>query len=108
MGQKGDTGRDGFDGLPGRAGQKGEPGLPGLDGAPGLDGPRGLPGVRQHFISILYQLIRVDLEGILDQLAQGVQEASQVLLGPQERMVLMDLLENEVHLVRLEAQVSLD
>ena len=53
-------------------------------------------------------MFRVDLEGILDQLAQGVQEASQVLLGPQERMVLMDLLENEVHLVRLEAQVSLD
>ena len=53
-------------------------------------------------------MFRVDLEEILDQLAQVVQEASQVLLGPQERMVLMDLLENEVHLVRLEAQVSLD
>ena len=49
MGQKGDTGRDGYSGLPGKPGQKGEPGLPGKDGAPGLDGPRGLPGVSVLF-----------------------------------------------------------
>ena len=50
----------------------------------------------------------MDLEEILDQLAQAVQEASQVLLGPQERMVLMVLLEKEVHLVLLEVRVCLD
>jgi len=50
----------------------------------------------------------VDLEEILDRLAQEVQEASQVLRGPQERMALMALLEKEVHLVRLEVLVCLD
>lgn len=50
----------------------------------------------------------MDLEEILDQLAQVVQEASQVLLGPQERMALMALLEREVRLVLLEVRVCLD
>jgi len=50
----------------------------------------------------------VDLEEILDQLAQVAQEASQVLLGHQERMALMALLEKEVHLVLLEVRVCLD
>ena len=53
-------------------------------------------------------MFRVDLEEILDQLAQVVQEAFQALLGPQERMALMALLEKEVHLVRLEVLVCLD
>ena len=48
------------------------------------------------------------LEEILDQLAQEVQEASQVLLVRQERMALMALLEKEAHLVRLEVLVYLD
>merc|ERR1719341_1819813 len=50
----------------------------------------------------------VDLEEILDQLAQVAQEAFQVLLGHQERMALMALLEKEVHLVRLEVRDCLD
>ena len=50
----------------------------------------------------------MDLEEILDQLAQEVQEASQVLQGPQVRMALMALSEKEVHLVRLEVLVCLD
>ena len=36
------------------------------------------------------------------------QEASQALLVLQERMALMDLLEKEAHLVRLEVLVCLD
>ena len=53
-------------------------------------------------------MFRVDLEEILDQLAQVAQEAFQVLLGHQERMALMALLEKEVHLVLLEVRVCLD
>ncbi len=45
MGQKGDMGRDGYDGLKGRKGGKGDGGLPGIDGPRGLQGPVGLPGV---------------------------------------------------------------